>query len=308
MQVVDELARQRPDRGTLVTIGVFDGVHRGHQHLIGETVRLARARGLLSSAITFHPVPRTVLQPGFTVPLLTLLPERLQLIRDLGVDVVAPITFTRELSQVSAADFVRLLREHLNMEGLVVGPDFALGRGREGNVEALQELGRQQGFTVDVVQQVDVGDERVSSTLIRQAVGAGEVRRAGALLGRPFTVYGTVIHGDARGRTLGFPTANITPAPERALPADGIYATFATFDHHRHEAATYIGTRPTFDGGERLIEVFLLDFQDDLYGHDVSIMMVDRVRDDRRFQNAEELAHQMRLDVEKTRAILSDHR
>lgn len=305
MQVVEELARRRPDRGTLITIGVFDGVHRGHQHLIGETVRRAQARGLRSGVITFYPNPRVVLQPGFTMPVLTLLPERVELIEALGVDVVAPLTFTRELSQLSAAEFTGLLREHLKMEGLVVGPDFALGRGREGNVDALKALGEQHGFTVDVVELVNTGDDRISSTMIREAVAAGDVARVGALLGRPFNVQGTVIHGDARGRTLGFPTANVEPTPERALPADGIYATWATFeDGERFPAATYIGTRPTFDNGERLIEAFLLDFDRDIYGRDITITMVDRVRGDQHFDNAEALAHQMHLDVLKTRAFL----
>lgn len=304
MQVVDELSEFRPGRGTLVTIGVFDGVHRGHQQLIGETVRRAHQRGLLSGAITFHPNPRMVLQPGFTLPMLTLLPERVRLIEDLSVDVVVPVTFTRELSQLSAAQFVGLLREHLRMEGLVVGPDFALGRGREGNVDALRALGEQEGFTVEVVELVNTSEERISSTMIREAVAAGDVARVGVLLGRPYSVEGTVVHGDARGRTLGFPTANIAPAIGKALPADGIYATWAAFNDGRYPAATYIGARPTFDGNERLIEAFLLDFDRDIYGHDVTITLVDRVRGDQRFENAEELAHQMNLDVLRTRELL----
>lgn len=304
MQVVDELSLFRPGRGTLITIGVFDGVHRGHQHLIGETVRRAHERGLLSGVITFPQNPRTVLQPGFVLPMLTLFPERVKLIEALGVDVVVPITFTRELSQLAAAQFVGLLREHFLMEGLVVGPDFALGRGREGNVDALKALGEEQGFTVDVIELVNTADDRISSTMIREAVAAGDVARVGKLLGRPYSVEGTVIHGDARGRTLGFPTANIEPALGKALPADGIYATWASFGEGHYAAATYIGTRPTFDGSERLLEVFLLDFDRDIYGRDMTITLVDRVRGDQRFENAEELAHQMNLDVIKTRQIL----
>ncbi|MCX6023596.1 MAG: bifunctional riboflavin kinase/FAD synthetase [Chloroflexi bacterium] len=308
MSYLDELAQHRPDRGTVLTIGVFDGVHTGHRHLIGRAVERASERGLLSGVVTFHPIPRTVLQPGFTVPLLSLLPERVELIKSLGVDIVAPLTFTHDLSRVGAADFIALLQEHLRLEGLVIGPDFALGRGREGNVEALQALGAARGFPVEVVELIESGNERISSTNIRNAVLAGDVARAGAMLGRPFTVQGEVVHGDARGRTLGFPTANIVPVPERALPADGIYATLTALGGREFPSATYIGTRPTFGSGDRLIEVFLLDFDGDIYGQDVTITMADRVRGDRQFENGEELAMQMQRDVEETRRILSAFR
>lgn len=308
MQVVDELTQHRPGGPTLLTIGVFDGVHRGHQQLIGETVRQARARGLRSGVVTFHPIPRMVLQPSFTVPILTLIPERVALMKALGVDVVVPLTFTVELSQLAAPEFIGLLQEHLQMVGLVLGPDFALGRGREGNVEALTALGAERGFSVDTIQQVNLGEERISSTLIRAAVTEGDVAKARRLLGRPFTVQGTVIHGQARGRTMGFPTANITPIPQKALPADGIYATLARIGDREHESATYIGTSPTFGDLTRMIEVFVLDFNGDLYGNEVSISLIDRVREDRTFENAEALAQQMQDDVAVTRRILAAYR
>ncbi|MBI4497450.1 MAG: bifunctional riboflavin kinase/FAD synthetase [Chloroflexi bacterium] len=307
MQVVDELARYAPGRETVATIGVFDGVHQGHRHLMERVLQRAREQGALSAVLTFHPIPRTVLAPGTVVPTLTTLEERLARIRALGIDLVVPLTFTLELSRLTAREFMTLVKQHLRLRGLVIGPDFALGRGREGNADALRALGAELGFWVETVSFVTAHGERVSSTAIRQAIEQGDVARARALLGHPFSIRGTVIPGRGRGRALGFPTANIEPLPGLALPADGIYATMATVHDGRHSAATYIGTRPTFEGGERLIEAFLLDFAENLYGRPITIDLIERVRGDQRFASTEALTAQMERDIAEARRILAGH-
>lgn len=307
MQVSDELARHAPAQETVTTLGVFDGVHLGHRRLMEQVIQRARAEELLSAAIILHPIPRTVLVPGTVIPTLTSLEERIDLIRATGIDVIVPLTFTLELSRLSAREFVALLKEHLRLRGLVVGPDFALGRGREGNVDALRALGAELGFWVEVAPLVTAGGEHVSSTVVRQAIAEGDVSRARAILGRPYRMEGTVIQGHARGRLLGFPTANIAPLPDRALPADGIYATVTTVDGRRHPSATYVGTGPTFENGERQVEVFLLDFADNLYGSHITVELLERVRPDQRFESAAALVTQMERDVADARRILAHY-
>lgn len=304
MTFLEELARFRPERDTILTIGVFDGVHLGHRHLIGQVVRQAQEQGALSAVVTLHPHPVTVLRPGTEVAYLTSLEERLGLIASLGVNLVVPVTFTLDLSRLTAREFVTLLRQHLRMAGMIVGHDFALGHGREGTPEVLQGLGKDLGFTVEVVSPLDESGTRVSSTAIRVALASGDVALANAFLGRPFTVRGTVIRGANRGRMLGFPTANFAPEADLAIPADGIYATRAHLDRAVYNAATYVGTRPTFEQSERLVEVYLMDFAGDLYGESLRVEWVDRVRGDMKFDSAEALTAQMERDVRQVRAIL----
>ncbi|MBI2887157.1 MAG: bifunctional riboflavin kinase/FAD synthetase [Chloroflexi bacterium] len=304
MLVEEELARHTPSRNSICTIGVFDGVHMGHRVLIQAAIDEAKARGCGSCVIAFHPHPRTVLAPGAEVAVLTTIEERVELIRSLGVDIVAPLTFTRELSQLAAREFMALLQQRLLMVGLVVGPDFALGRGREGSIPVLRELGQEMGFTVKSIEFVDFGQQRVSSTVIRDALAVGDVSRVAALLGRPFFLHGLVVHGAARGRTLGYPTANIQPNGGHALPADGIYATRVHVGERVYDSATYVGTSPTFGAHERLVEVFLLDFQGDLYGNQLKVEWVDKVRDDHTFESAAELQRQMEQDIAQARKLL----
>ena len=297
-----ELARIAPSRPTAVTIGVFDGVHRGHQHLIAGLRERAATEGLGTVAITFNPHPRTVLRPGFVITYLTSLEERVELLYGLGLDAVGVLAFTSELAQISARDFVGLLCDELQMKLLVVGPDFALGRGREGTADVMKALGEEMGFRVEIAPMLREGEEKVGSTAVREALSEGNVARVRALLGRPFSLRGPVVKGDQRGRNLGFPTANIAIGLDRALPAFGIYVTRAHVREATYESATNIGIRPTFEVGPTpTVETFIMDFHGDIYGEEMTIELLERLRDEQKFASAQELVAQMRRDVESAR-------
>lgn len=299
-----ELARIAPGRPTAVTIGVFDGVHRGHQHLIAGLRERAANESLATVAITFNPHPRAVLQPGLVVTYLTSLEERVDLLLGLGIDAVGVLPFTSELAQISAHDFAGLLRDELQMELLMVGPDFALGRGREGTVERMRALGEEMGYRVDVAPMLTEGDGKVGSTAVRQALQAGDILRVNALLGRPFSLRGPVVGGDRRGRDLGFPTANMAIGLDRALPAFGIYVTRVHVREGSYESATNIGVRPTFhDDPTPTVETHIIDFEGDIYGEEITIELLARLRGEEKFASAEELVVQMRRDVEDARAF-----
>ena len=297
-----ELSRIAPGRPCGVTIGVFDGVHRGHQHLIGVLLERARPEGLATVALTFNPHPRTVLRPGTAITYLTSLEERVELLQGQGVDSVGVVAFTSELAQLSAEDFLSLLVQELEMRLLVVGPDFALGRNRAGTIGVMREIGERLGFRVEVAPLLAEADEKVGSSAIRQALGAGDVERVGRLLGRPFSLRGPIVAGDRRGRALGFPTANIALGLDRALPAYGIFVTRAYVRESSHESCTSIGIRPTFDVEPRpVVETFILDFDEDIYGREMQIDLLRRLRGEEGFASAEALIAQIHKDIENTR-------
>ncbi len=304
MQGLEELETVRPERDTVVTIGVFDGVHRGHLHLLEQARAAARREGLASAVVTFRNHPLTVLQPQAQVTYLCTVERRLELLRQAGIEVVAPVTFTRELSQRTAREFVTALRERLRMRWLLCGPDFALGKGRQGTVPALTALGKELGYRVAPLEPFTAGGQVVSSTAVRQALARGEVPLAAELLGRPYSLTGRVVVGDRRGRALGFPTANMEWQPEIALPADGIYATIARAGDRAMDAVTSIGVRPTFGGEQRTIETFVLDFTGDLYGQMLTIDLIERLRGEERFASVEALVAQMHRDVQAARDAL----
>lgn len=297
----EELRRAAPGRDTAVTIGVFDGVHRGHRYLIGELMERATARGLASGVVTLHPHPMLVLQPETPIAYLGSLEERVELLRSTGVDFVVALPFSSELAQLSARDFVTMVREELRMRLLLVGPDFALGRGREGSVERLAELGHELGYEVETLAPLQDNGEVVSSTAVRNALAAGDMETVGALLGRPFSLRGPVVHGAERGKTLGFPTANIGVSRDLALPPFGVYVTRAHLGDGQYPSVTNIGLRPTFEANERAVEVHVLDFEGEAYGREVRIELLRRLREERRFSGPEELAHQIQRDVEEAR-------
>lgn len=301
----EELARVVPERDTALTIGVFDGVHIGHQFLVGKLKEKAAEKGLLSCVVTFHRHPRLVLSPESKVTYLTSLEERIRLLQGLGVEHVVTLSFTPELSQLSAREFIALLKKYLRMRRLVIGPDFALGRGREGGSSTLKALGEELDFLVEVVPPMMLQGAVVSSTAIRNALSRGDMTSVSRLLGRRFTLAGEVLKGEERGKTLGFPTANLIPEPEQALPANGVYATRAFLDETIYQSVTNIGIRPTFGGGRRLVEVHLFDFNGDIYGRELKIELVERLRGEARFSNAEELKAQIMRDVEQARALLA---
>ncbi len=308
MRIDDELSPFTPGRDSLVTVGVFDGVHRGHAHLISRLIEDASALGKLSGVVTFREHPAELLDPDFRPRYITALCERVRLLRGLGVDFVALVTFDRELSTLRAVDFISLLRRHLRASGLVVGPDFAMGHRREGDVGTLSAMGREMGFSVTVVDPLREDGETVRSTVIREAVAAGDVAAASGLLGRRFALEGRVVKGAGRGRTLGIPTANLLVPEGMAVPGDGIYAAWAHVPDGPRMAAASIGTRPTFGETERSIEAFVLDFDGDLYGRNVRLEFVERLRDEERYDSIDALLKQIDLDVARTRSLLSGRR
>ena len=306
MSLEEDLSHFESDRDSTITIGVFDGVHRGHRHLIGALVQEARNAGALAGVLTFKNHPITVLRPGVEVRFLTDLDERVRLLKELGVDFVVPVRFDRELAGLSSRDFLLRLYEKLRMRRLIVGPDFAMGRDRDGTLETLPAIGESVGFTFESVDLMTDAAGVVKSTTIRNSVIEGDVSRAARLLGRNFAVNGVVAHGEERGRELGFPTANLELGPGLIFPGDGIYAAWAHLESGAYMAATSIGVRPTFDDGEnRTIEAYLLDFSGNIYDQPLRLEFVRRLRGEEKFDTIQALLVQMDEDVHQTRDILT---
>jgi riboflavin kinase/FMN adenylyltransferase len=304
MQVEEELARLSPRKDTVLTIGVFDGVHLGHKYLISQLKEHARQQGLLSGVITFHRHPVALLSSRTTLPYLTDLATRNSLLKNEGVDYVIVLSFARELAQLSARDFVIMLKKYLRMRGLLVGTDFALGRNREGNIATLRKLGQEMDFSVTVVPPIMIDGRVVSSTSIRNALAKGDTESVLNLTGRPFSLHGHIISGTGRGQGLGFPTANLDIDPQQALPEDGVYATRAYIDKKAYKSMTNIGQNPTFGGTKRTVEVYILDYHDNLYGRELKIDIIKRLRRERKFDTAQQLEKQIAEDVKQGRAIL----
>jgi len=288
-----------------LTVGVFDGVHRGHQQIVKRLVSGAHAEKLPAVVVTFWPHPAGVLGGG--VRCLTTVDERTALLASLGADIVITEEFTSAMADTSAWEFVSRLRDRLRFRRMLIGYDFALGRGREGNAARLSEFGRTLDYEVEIVPAI--GDESgvISSTEIRKLVATGAVAEAASLLGHPYSLHGPVVRGDGRGRGLGFPTANIYYPPEKILPLNGVYEGWAFIEGGSHEAAIKVGTRPQFHPDEHrpLVEAFILDIDRDLYGQDLRLDFVKRLRDEVRFPTVADLVEQMTRDVEKSRALLS---
>lgn len=299
------LPEQYAARESIVTVGAFDGIHLGHQALISSLVARAREEGRAAGLVTFYPHPSVVLRPDRPARYLTTPGEKAVLLEPLGLDWMVIMLFTPQLAQMPPRAFVEALYERLHMRVLWVGPDFALGRDRAGDLPTLRELGREMGFEVHEVPYHGRNSAKVSSTHIRTLVRRGHVEEAARLLGRYYSVSGEVVHGAHRGRCLGYPTANLDVHPDRVVPADGIYATFVRLGSERRDSVTSIGIRPTFDGGERRIETYLLDYQGDLYGQDLMIEFVARLRPEKRFADTEALVAQIDRDVAQAREILS---
>jgi len=300
---------------SVVTIGVFDGVHRGHQETIGHTVKRARDLGVLSVVVTFDPHPSEVVRPGTHPAVLTEPPRKAELVEQLGADVLCVIPFTVEFSRLSADVFVHdVLVENLHASLVVVGENFRFGHKAAGDVALLSKLGRTFGFGVEPAPLVAEDGTVFSSTYIRACVAAGDVSAAATALGRPHRLDGVVVRGDRRGHELGFPTANLLTGRHAAVPADGVYAGWLVRrgagskpgegNERRLPAAVSIGTNPTFSTQERRIEAFVLDFDDDLYGERLSLDVVARLREQRRYDAIEPLVAQIHEDVAQTRTVL----
>jgi len=307
MQLIQQLTDAVLEQRSIITIGAFDGVHLGHQALVRGVVERARETGRCSGVVTFHPHPANVLSPGHSVRYITTPAEKATLFERLGVDIMALIEFTPALANQPAEQFVRTLVEHLRPAEIWIGRDFALGRNREGNAETLRALGRRWDFSVRQMEPVVWDGEVVSSSRIRRLLEEGKLEQVAELLGWYFTLAGKVVHGGERGRKLGFPTANIRVSPERALPRDGVYACFALLGQQRFPAVANLGVRPMFhDNGDRLLEVYLLDMEIDLYHCDLAVEFARWLRPEMKFASVDALIEQMRADVEQTRRILRE--
>lgn len=294
-------------RPSAVTVGVFDGLHRGHRSVIDQLTKLAVAVDAHVTVVTFDPQPAVVLNPTRAPRLIATVPQRLAGLADLGVEQVRLLTFDESLARESARDFVdRVLVRELAARCVVVGQDFRFGHDREGSVELLREMGESRGF--DVAPAPLYGDSRRwSSTSVRAALERGDVAGASNELGRPFTLRATVVAGDHRGTRLGYPTANLAVADHQQLPAQGVYAGASEIDGRWRAAAISVGTRPQFyDRGELLVEVYLVDFRGDLYDTSLDVAFLARLRDQTTFGDETELVDQIGRDVSSTRRIFAE--
>ena len=296
----------------VVTIGVFDGVHRGHQLLVTQAVRRAAELSLPSVVLTFDPHPSEVIRPGSHPPVLTSPHTKAELLEALGVDVMCVLPFTADFAKLGPDAFVHaVIVEQLHASAVVIGDNFRYGRRAAGDVASLADAGRRFGFTVEGVPLLGQGPTTWSSTFIRSCVDAGDVTAAGDALGRDHRIDGVVVRGDQRGREIGYPTANLEPHPYSAVPADGVYAgrliravrDVAATGRQVLPAAISIGTNPTFAGRERRVEAYVLDFDGDLYGEHVGLSFAARLRDTVRYDGIAPLLEQMALDVQRTRDL-----
>lgn len=293
-------------RGAVITVGTFDGVHRGHRRVLEEIAERARRGGRRSILVTFEPHPLKVVNPQAAPHLLTLPEERREILAQCELDAVVFMAFTPELSRYSPEAFVDLLLGRFHMRELVVGYDHGFGRGRAGGVRLVRELGKSRGFQVDVVAEVDVDGRPVSSTLVRRAVGGGDLETAGKLLGRNYSLVGRVVPGAGRGAEIGYRTINLAPPdPDKLLPPDGVYAVEVEWRDGRAGGMMHQGPRPTFGDTGRNLEVHLLDVDVDLYGQTIKLSWRRRLRDVRSFDTSTALKAQLGKDLVAARAALT---
>ncbi len=305
MEIIRDLAALKPHPWPVVALGNFDGVHMGHQAILGAAIELARGHGGAAFALTFDPSPAKVLAPARAPRLIMTAEDKLELLRVSGLDAVLVIEFTRAFSMVRPREFARdYLIERIGARAVVVGHSVSFGHDRAGNAGVMRALGAEMGFDARVVGPVKVAGMEVSSSRIREVIAAGDLRTAAKLLGRPHFIRGPVVHGRERGRKMGFPTANIQSRTE-CLPPDGVYATRLLLDDGAYPSITNIGMRPTFAEPERTIEAHVFDFDRDLYGADVRLDLIERIRPERKFESAAALAAQIAADLKRAREILA---
>lgn len=308
MHLIRNLAEAHLVGPSVLTIGTFDGLHRGHQDVINQLKTAARSLHAQSVVVAFHPRPKAVFAPDrFGQDYLTTPEQRIALFEQIGIDVLILIPFTLEFAQTTARDFMRDISERLNLVQICVGHDFALGKNREGNIDKLRELGREFNYTVCEIDQYKLDGQLVSSTQIRAAVAAGDVRRAAHLLGRYFSLTSHVIEGAKRGRSLGFPTANLAVPPEHLLPANGVYASYVQLagQSRRRPSVTNVGVRPSFEGTERTVEAYIFDFDQSIYGQTITLEFVEHLRPEKKFDGIEALVAQIARDSEQAKRLLA---
>lgn len=303
-----ELKNITHNPNTVVTVGTFDGVHLGHRKLIETVVEKAKERNCRSVVVTFDPHPREIINPGKGgIKMLTTLKERCELLEDIGVDMLLVIPFDRDFSLLTSEEFVRdVIYEKIGVSEFVIGYDHHFGHDREGTIETIKKLGTKLGFESYVVSKQEMGDVTISSTLIRKTLAEeGNVKEAAEYLGRKYLLNGIVTHGDERGRTIGYPTANLKPEHEnKVIPKNGVYAVKVRVNGEWFGGMMNIGVRPTFDDTERTIEVNIFNFDREIYGDTIQIRFVDRIRDEKKFDGVEALKTQLARDKEESLAIL----
>jgi len=287
------------------TIGNFDGVHRGHKEILLRVKENASKNGLKSCVISFYPHPQKVIR-GTNIPLIVPLEDRFNMLEKEGIDVAVCFNFTKEMSLMTASEFVsEILVGLLKIKNITVGPDFSFGKGREGNTTFLKEIGERLNFNVDIVGPVYYGDTVVSSTSIRNLISEGEIDKANKLLGYQFYLRGEIVEGERRGRSLGFPTMNLSTNWE-ILPKVGVYATFTELFGKKYNSITNIGFRPTFGENRLMIETHILDFDQDIYGKEAKVEFVERIRDEKKFGSVDQLVEQIKRDIDQVEKILNE--
>lgn len=306
MKMVDSLATLRYGVPLALAIGTFDGVHRGHLYVLSQARDRAREHQLAFGIVTFDPVPALVLRPGVTDYQITNRALKIRLLSALAPDLLAVLPFTKEFAALTAKEFIDILEDRLNLAEMWMGDDFRFGHDREGGIPYLLERAKNAEFAVHIVarQGAHAGAPGVSSSAVRDAIRAGRMREAEGLLGRPFELSGVVVHGQARGRQLGYPTANLQIPAEQLVPGSGVYAAVAALGPERFAAAVSVGTNPHFNGTETTVEAYLLDFDRDIYGIVLRLLFVDHLRDQARFDSLDGLLEQIAADVKDTRRIV----
>lgn len=299
------------NENTVLTVGTFDGVHAGHKVLINRVISLANEKSARSVVVTFDPHPREIIDPGDAgIKLLSSLKERSELLADLGVDEMVVIPFDRDFSLLTSEEFVKeIIWKKIGVSQFVIGYDHQFGRDREGTIETVKRLGNELGFESLVVSKQEVGNKTVSSSAIRKAIQKnGNMKLAASFLERFYIMNGTVVHGDKRGKSIGYPTANIQPENEKKVtPKKGVYAVWVRVDDEYFGGMMNIGERPTFEGTSHTLEVHIFDFENDIYGKDIQIQFVERIRDEKKFSGVDELVAQLGDDENQVRKILNKH-
>ncbi|HCD50838.1 MAG TPA: bifunctional riboflavin kinase/FMN adenylyltransferase [Balneolaceae bacterium] len=302
---LDDITR---DPNTVLTVGTFDGVHEGHKALMHKVVEVAKKKGARSLVVTFDPHPRTIIsKKNDGIKLLTTLQERAEILSEIGVDVLLVIPFNRDFSLLSSQEFVRdVICSKIGLCDFIIGYDHHFGKDRSGTIDTLKQLGQVLNFDVHVVSKKEMGELTISSTNIRKEImEEGDMEMAADMLGRPYFLNGVVIHGDERGRKIGFPTANLQPEhPDKAVPKNGIYAVKVRVDGNWYKGMMNIGVRPTFDGVSKSLEVNIFGFDQMIYGKTIQIQFVKRIRDEQKFTSTDELVDQLKSDKENTIQVL----
>ena len=306
MTSVIDIFNSKIERPLALTIGFFDGVHLGHRYLVSELSEIAKKRNFASAVLTFRTHPRQVLHSDYIPSLLTTADEKIALLKDTGVDYVVMTEFTQDLSMLTAQEFMRLLHDKLNVRCLMIGYDHRFGHNRSEKFEDYVRFGKEIGIEVVQSFPLVIDGINVSSSAVRKTISEGDVAKAAKLLGREYSLAGTVVKGFQVGRTIGFPTANIAYDDSRMLPKDGVYAARVAVDSHLYDAMLYIGSRPTVNTGKISVEAYLFDFSDDIYGKKVNVCFMERIRESIKFNSVEDLKKQLEKDEIKAKQLMAN--